>query len=363
MKNGDQKVCLIRVDGSKRLGMGHIMRTLAVADGFQDAGFSLVFVTRDTDDGALHRLNSTGHPVEKLPPDWPFSEDLKFTERCIQSYGAGVMVTDLCNNDTLVLLDEYEDYLRKLKQLGVRLVTIDDQNCFPFASDFVVNPNYGAETLPYQPSDGTVYLLGPDYFLFRRELLDAAGQPREVRQAANRVLVTLGGGEPGGLLKTVLTALLQIKNDPPLEVRLGLGLEDASQGEVADLVDRFQGRCRLFDADCNMAKLMLWSDVAITAGGLTKYETALTGTPSLIFSRVDQQHQLMLKFSSKDTCVYLGLETELKEDGIRVELEALLRDYDRRLAMSRTGKALMDGRGVERVLEVVGGQGAMKEDQ
>ena len=197
-------ICLIRSDGSPRLGMGHLMRCLALADGLQQAGAQPVFLTSTVVNELLDKAADAGYPVEVSPSGWSPSEDLEFTLQGARRHGATLLVTDLGNDDVTEDLGEYLDYLETLKRAGLFIVTIDDANALPFASDIVINPNYGAEALSYQAQNGTRHLLGPQYVLFRREFLKITGQERQIRNSANRVLVTFGGNGAAEVARKVL---------------------------------------------------------------------------------------------------------------------------------------------------------------
>ena len=348
-------VCLIRSDGSPRLGMGHLMRSLALADGLRQAGAKPVFLTSTGVQDLLDKAKDAGYTVEVSPIEWSPMQDLESTIQGARRHGTTMLVTDLGNGDVIEDLDEYLGYLERLKRGGLFLVTIDDANVLPFASDIVINPNYGAETLPYQAPKGTRYLLGPRYVLFRREFLKVTGQERQIRRNADRVLMTFGGTGAADVAGKVLRALLRDgdgDNNPP-EVKLGLGLESSPSPELDAVIEKFGGRCNLFGPGADLPQLMLWSDVAVTGGGLTKYETALTGTPSLVISLAEHQCQLMEGFSRAGTCTYLGPAAAVAEEQVTKEVNGLLSDHGRRVAMSTAGRNLVDGKGLERVLNAI----------
>ena len=349
----DGTVCLIRCDGSPRLGMGHLMRCLALADGLRQAGAMPIFLTSTVVQEMLDKAGDAGYPIEVSPSEWSPRQDLEFSLQGARRHSATLLVTDLGNDDVSENIDEYLNYLERLKQAGLFIVTIDDANSLPFASDIVINPNYGAETLSYSAQNGTRHLLGPQYVLFRREFLEITGQARQIRSNADRVLVTLGGNGATEVAYKVLKALLGAGKDQPPEVMLGLGLEGSLSPDLHDVTRQFQGRCSLFDAGADLTKLMLWSDVAITGGGLTKYETAVTGTPSLIISLAEHQSQLMERFSLAGTCTYLGRAAAVTEEQVTQELIGLLSDHERRVAMSTAGRNLVDGKGLGRVVGAI----------
>lgn len=349
------RTALLRADGSKHLGLGHIMRGIALAQGFEEIGIKPIFVIRDYDSLVAQQVNKHGYTVETFPKDWGFTEDLALMRRLIGHYHPRMVVTDLCNVDTLRKLDDYLVYLKGLKHTGVFLVTIDDLNVIPFPSDIVINPNYGAEELLYGHSGSTRYLLGPKYFIFRDEFIQAAKVERKIRKEAHNILVTMGGSDQLELTKRVIQALTQLDAYPPLDLRVIIGIDDADirKEKLLALLEDLRGSYKLLSRTDSMAELMLWADLAITGGGLTKYEAAVTGTPSIILSQVDHQHTLMVKFSKAGTAQYLGPGGEITKEGIAERVHSLLKDYSLRLEMSRRGKTLVDDRGVERILAAI----------
>ncbi|MBM3947380.1 MAG: UDP-2,4-diacetamido-2,4,6-trideoxy-beta-L-altropyranose hydrolase, partial [SAR202 cluster bacterium] len=300
---------LFRADGSPRLGLGHIMRCLALAEGLQERGTVPVFLVRDEDPAVIDRVKRAGYHVEVLPKAPAQADERRVIERLFSSSDGlpRLVVTDLCNSDMLADLDTYRCYLDSLKGMSADLVTIDDLNTFAFPSDVVVNPNCGAERLPYQRSSSATYLLGPRYFLFRQEFREAAAKPRAIRSQANRVVVSLGGGDAHRTTEKVLSALLEVHRRQPLEVQVALGLQTAEALRLQEVLGGFSGQCRVLESGKeNLADLFLWCDVAIIGGGLTKYEAAVTGTPAIVLSQVEHQWDIMQAFAETGAAQHLG---------------------------------------------------------
>jgi spore coat polysaccharide biosynthesis predicted glycosyltransferase SpsG len=161
----------------------------------------------------------------------------------------------------------------------------------------------------------------------------------------------MGGCDLLGLTGKVIRALAEIEVDPPPELCVVLGLEDGKQRELSHALARFRHPPVMLVNPDNMNELMSWCDLAITAGGLTKYETAVTGTPSVVLSQALHQALIMERFSNAGTTIHLGYGPEVREDTIAETVRALLNDYPRRKQMSLAGKQLVDGKGLERVLQ------------
>ena len=353
--DADGAACIIRADGASHLGMGHVMRCLALAEGLRERGTQPLFVTRDHDAQVAARIRAEGHAVEQMPAGYDFADEMRFVEARFAANASRMLIADLCNVDTSACIPAYASYLHGWRSRGVFVLAFDDLNWAPYA-DVVVNPNYGAEDVEYAASDGTELLLGPDYFLLRQEFRSRATD-RELREPGERVLVTMGGSDLAGLTPRVMRAMLKVRQ--PLEVRVVAGIEDRERTGLTDLSGRFEGRCALYDASCNMAELMRWADVAVTGGGLTKYEAAATGTPAVVLAQVEHQHELMQRFAKAGTSSYLGRGGEVSEEAVRDVVESLLGDLARRRAMSQAGTALVDGKGLDRVLAAVAQTGSV----
>ena len=98
-----------------------------------------------------------------------------------------------------------------------------------------------------------------------------------------------------------------------------------------------------------MADLMLWADIAITGDGLTKYETAVTGTPSIMLSTAGSAKALNLEFERARTTQHLGDGGVVSVETIAEATRQLMSDVARRRKMSENGRAMVDGAGIERI--------------
>ena len=349
---------LFRADGSQHLGLGHIMRCLAFAQGLEKIGAGSVFVIRDYDHKIRELIQRYGYDVETMPKDCSFREDASLTSKLADQDRAKLIVTDLGNVDTLANLGEYGEYLQGLKDTGKLLITIDGLNEIPFPADIVINPNYGAENRNYDFGGSTKFLLGPAYFIFRQEFVEAAKVNREITTDVQNILVTMGGSDLLALTLKVARALIKLGRTSNLNLRIVLGIDctDSRKRELAEILRDFGGIYELIQGSDEIAKLMLWSDLAITGGGLTKYETAVTGTPSIIISQVAHQADLAKEFEREGTALNLGLGSRVSEENIAEAAEKLLGDDALRAEMSRRGKKLVDGKGNERVISEIPGE-------
>lgn len=341
---------IIRADGSKRLGLGHIMRCLALAKELKKADVTPIFVIRNYDRAVKRKIEQSQCITKMIPASSSIKEDLLRTSKAVNQHNANIIITDLCNTDMLSKIDDYKNYLKGLKNLGRILVTIDDLNSFDFPSDIMINPSIFAEKLRYKTKDSKCkYLLGPKYFIFRSEFIKPRKRARLIRKHANRVLVSMGGSDLQNLTIKVVRALSKIEN---LNVKIVAGPAYDNIPDLKHIVSELKNYEIIVSPE-NMAELMLWSDVAVIAGGLTKYELAVTGTPGIAIAQAEHQIKLCRDFEKMGVIKYLGFGRKVKESLITNNVKKLLSDTDKRKAMSEKCKKSVDGKGAERVVKEI----------
>jgi spore coat polysaccharide biosynthesis predicted glycosyltransferase SpsG len=192
-------------------------------------------------------------------------------------------------------------------------------------------------------------LEGSKYALLGSEYLDLPN--REPRQSANRVLITCGGSDTKGYTLEILRGLDGIALS--LEIRVVLG--PMFNEQLCSLVElhAMESHHKILTIKNSSSILdgMLWCDLAISANGLTKYELAASGTPSIQFS-IDEHHSYAnLEFSKKNTAIDVGVGIDKKI--IAREVSAALSSEKLRGEMIQAGKYLVDGAGVERLLNEI----------
>lgn len=197
-------------------------------------------------------------------------------------------------------------------------------------------------------------LLGPAYFIFRREFSAAATTERSIAQKGQRILVTVGGGDELRFTVRIAKALCAIgTREMSLRIVLGPAYPQDLKAAVQAVLEDFPGESVLIDQASNMAEQFLWADLAVIGDGLTKYEAAVTGTPSLMLSRFDSEGELNQEFARTGTTIHVGDGAAIATGALAEQIQQLLNDVSRRTAMSQCGKALLDGRGLERILAAI----------
>ena len=197
---------LIRADANARMGTGHLMRCLALAQCWKSQGGQVTFITACESDGLWRRLSEEEYQVITLERPYPDSAHREVISRVLEAHPSAWVVLDGYHFDL--------DCQRQIKQAGRRLLVIDDTaHLGHYYADVVLNQNINAEQLDYSCEPYTRLLLGTRYVLLRSEFLAWLGWQREIPKVARKVLVTLGGSDPDNQTLKVVRALQQVDVD------------------------------------------------------------------------------------------------------------------------------------------------------
>lgn len=334
---------LIRADANAQIGTGHVMRCLALAQAWHDAGGHVVFVMATESPALEARLRSEGMEVIYLSAQPGSTDDAIQTADLARQMGAN-----------RVVVDGYyfgASYQRVIKDSGLYLLFIDDNgHAEYYYADVVLNQNIHAhEGLYGNREPYTQLLLGTCYVLLRREFLKWRGWKRAIPEVARKVLVTMGGGDPDNVTLKVIQVLRQVEVNG-LEAVVVVGGNNPHYEELQSGVRDSRFPIRLESNVTNMSELMAWADVAIAAGGSTSWELAYMGLPHLILVLADNQRLIAEYLATMGVAVNLGWHENLSSAKIVQAVTHLLITARRRVEMAQRSQQLVDGGGVSRVL-------------
>jgi UDP-2,4-diacetamido-2,4,6-trideoxy-beta-L-altropyranose hydrolase len=340
---------LIRTDASVQIGTGHLMRCLALSQAWQDAGGKVVFLMATKAPALEARLQSEGMKIVHLSVQPGSIDDAIQTSCYAHQVEADWIVVDGYHFGT--------NYQRIIKNQKCRLLLIDDLGNFEYYyADLILNQNiYAHEELYGNREPYTQLLLGTRYALLRREFLKWRGWRREIPEVARRVLVTMGGSDPDNVTLKVIQALQQVDVDG-LEAIVVVGGSNPNHEELQAAVQDSRFPIRLESNVTDMPELMAWADVAVSAGGSTCWELAFMGVPALVTILASNQYPIAESLNAIGCAVNLGWYEDVSPTETAQALTQLLRAPGTRAEMSKHGRQLVDGDGVDRALMHIRGE-------
>lgn len=327
----------IRADAGPRIGTGHVMRCLALAAAWRQAGGSVGLVSRNLPPGLQRRAEALGVAMA-VPPDR--EDDLAWVR------GGDVVVVDGWAFD--------ETYLARLAECRVPTLVIDDatgRRRIP--ADFLLNQNIDADAAAYAGITGARLLVGPRYALLRPDFL----RPLPARAnppVAGRLLLLVGGADPQGVSAKLLTAAgLAAAAEPSIrELRLVAGAANPALGRLREQAAGVPGATVLHDVQ-DMVTLMDEADLAVSASGSTVLELACRGVPMLLGALNEAELRAGRRLDALGGARALGRFEDIGAEELAAAILGLARDRDLRAAMSARARRLVDGRGAGRVVEAI----------
>ena len=321
----------IRVDGNSEIGFGHLMRMKALAREFSKLGAEVIFLSRDPE-------NIEGYRVLQLDRQTGDEEDLLVEEMLIDMQ-AGMLI-----------IDSYEYTQERLDRVGklpLLSVYVDDLNRHPFNTDFVVNGNLYAPSLPYQGR--ARFLLGTEYLLMREEFV---GVPlRLPNPDVEHILITFGAADMENITLEILHMLKNYKQLQDLHWHVVIGPAFRNGAKIEVVAEAYSNVTLHYNP--NIKKLMDFCDISISAAGSTTYELAACGVPALLIVIADNQVRLAQEAERQGIAINMGWYHELEAARLYSALDNLILNYELRAQMAMHGQKLIDGRGTQRVAAIL----------
>lgn len=345
---------VIRTDASARIGTGHIIRCLALAQAWQREGGQAVFLSRCVSNALRKRITAEGFDFISLDKSHPDPFDIDFTLAEVDRLKNRNMELK-----TWIVVDGYHfdaDYQKIIKEAGNKLLWIDDYgHASHYYADLILNQNISADEAFYAHREPyTRLLLGARYALLRREFKSWQGWKRKIPSIARKVLVTMGGGDPNNVTRKVLQALKNI-DMPILEVRIVIGPANPNL-ELLKKEMAGEPSLQILNNIADMSELMAWADIAVTAGGSTSWELAYMGLPRLILMMAENQRRNAEALDRENIGINLGWYQDVSVEKITSQCKDLMMNSEIRSLMSQRGRNLVDGRGGQRLCNIIAGE-------
>lgn len=316
----------IRADGGNIIGMGHIMRTLVIAQKLKEN--NNVFYACRMDDSlsdkyklGIEKVKSEGFNVITL------NENNLKTE--VKDIKADCIITDSYDVD--------EGYFNILKKHFKISGCLDDEKiCNYFNVDFLINQNMYAADLNYNVNLDTELMLGNKYIILRDEFRNL--KKKEIKKNIENIMITLGGGDNDNLTEAIIKSLVKLKN-VVLHIVVGPAFK------YMENLKKYQSSNVKLYFNANMAKIMRECDIAVASCGTTLYELAAMGVPTVGLVVAKNQTLAAETMDAKGIIKYSDLK-KIYEDIAHLS-------YEKRKYMSFNGYNIVDGMGVNRIVEVI----------
>jgi UDP-2,4-diacetamido-2,4,6-trideoxy-beta-L-altropyranose hydrolase len=354
----------VRVDASSKIGTGHFMRCLTLADALKERGARTRFLSRYLPEHLCSKLVAQGHEYSLLdmPPIEVSQDELAHAAwlGVSQAQDAADCIQALSDeNWDWLVVDHYALDTRwesKLRQVAKNILVIDDIADRQHDCDLLLDQNYYADM-------GTRYvgkipahcqlLLGPRYALLRDEFRMLHEQVSPRSGPVRRVLVFFGGVDADNYTGSAIEAL-STTNMTGIQVDVVIGAQHPFREQIVAACAQ-HGFFWHVQTD-KMAELMAAADLAIGAGGSACWERCCLGLPALTFCTADNQRQQVSDAAIQGLLYAPEILGDLKQT-IQDHFRSLVENGHLRQFISRNSMQMVNGRSALRIVARMGCSG------
>jgi len=338
------KRVLFRVDAGSGIGLGHLVRCLALAHALQQLGLECSFFTSSKVEARVQSHGGIFTPLGAFKVGGAL--DLEQTIGLAHQHNCRAVIVDSYDTDA--------NYLARLRDEHFFVVMIDDLAAFPFPCQLVVNGSIYAQDKLYGSASGdTEFLLGPQYILLRPEFWNI--EPKPLREQVENILVLLGGFDPLDLMPRLLGALDTLKG--PLRITAIVGLFFENRSEIEAVARGMEHAIELEFNPPDVRDLILDADMAISAGGQTIHELLACGCPTVALPIAENQLPNVQAWAERGAVLAVADTLAMMQakavNRVMGAIQTLHQSPQLRAELRENGRRWIDGQGAVRVAKKI----------
>ena len=279
-----RKRILVRVHGSKKIGLGHVYNMLTILNHLRNEDL-LIVMDKKSNLGSI-KFKENLYNIKYFSNE---SELIKIISR----FKPHIIFNDI--------LDTSSNYMKKLKIFHSLLVNFEDLGDGRKYADLVFNPIFNTASKNFQILNNSHKKLkneffGSDYACVRDEF--RMWKRKSLRKKVENVLISFGGADPYNHTKRVLS----IFDNPKylsLNITIILGLGFSGKIKLQYLIKKMTNdgfKINVVEKSDFLAKHIRNADFAIISNGRTVFEVGALNVPIIAVSvkSIEQNHSFVV---------------------------------------------------------------------
>lgn len=356
-----------RTDASTKMGAGHVMRCLTLADALRESGQDSLFICRDHPGHMGKLIVERGHRLELLPLVEPASAGddpdsyAAWLGDTPEGDAAAAIAVLAGHRPDWVVVDHYAldaAWEAPVSRHCGRLMVIDDLANRPHDCDLLLDQNLGRAAADYHKfvdQKRTRIVVGPKYALLRPDFALLREQSLARRKnfgGVGNLLISFGGVDKDNATGAALAELQDSALPLHCTIRIIMGPSAPWRDAVREQAKGLPWNCEMLVGVDNMARLMADADLAIGAAGSTSWERCALGVPMLIAVLADNQREAAGALIDAGAALPLQLDGQ-GNDSLKQHLARIAANGSSMTDLSERGATVCDGRGTERVMRIL----------
>tara|TARA_Y100001936_G_scaffold122204_1_gene119495 strand:+ start:15967 stop:16995 length:1029 start_codon:yes stop_codon:yes gene_type:complete len=261
IKNKKLKI-LVRVDGGKSIGLGHVYNMITILNKFRNNEILIL----------MDLKNSLGKEkfTDNLYNVKYFSNKKQLFEK-IKKFKPDIIFNDILNTKI--------DYMKKLREIGVCIVNFEDAGNGRKVSDLVINPIFSTN-MKFQNE-----YYGGEFACVRDEF--RVGRKNRLRKKIKKICITLGGVDNKNNTQRIMEIIQRNELLKDVEINLILGFGFRYKIRLMKLINlmRKDGyKINIIEKTDFISRYIVDCDFVISSNGRTIFEIASLGNPIIALS-------------------------------------------------------------------------------
>jgi spore coat polysaccharide biosynthesis predicted glycosyltransferase SpsG len=328
---------LFRVDSGAKIGLGHLARSLHIANVLRNKypQVNIVFLCNHYDE-SIDKITESGYLYQLSNKK---SEE-EFLDSSVTEFSTDILFIDKLYNYS-------EQIINKLKKY-TKIVMFHNLCDTAHLCNAVILPaaHIHSNILndPRWMNNPVKFFSGKEYIVFNEKILDLPRIPP--KDKIENIIITTGGSDPEGVMLNILKWINQM-DLPNISFCALIGEMFTHINEIEILKKELKSNIKIVQYN---PKYLTEGDLAISTFGVSTYELIYLGYKVLSIGHC-KKNALGSNILSKrcNSLVDLGLIDELVVDQFRESLLQEIHNYK----LDDTDDCFVDGKGVYRVADII----------
>jgi len=258
MEMNHRRKFLVRVDGSKDIGLGHVYNMLTFLNYLECE--KIVIVMNKKRNLGDTKFKKYGYNVK-------YFSKRKELANIIENFQPDIICNDILNSTI--------SYMKFLKQFGCLVVNFEDLGDGRKIADLVFNPIYYAKKYSKNEFYGEKYACVREEFRVKKR--------KTIRKKVKKIVITFGGTDPTNKTQKILQ-ILKSSDQKNVELIVILGLGYSRRNKIKNLSKKMNNsgfNVKIIERSDNLSQYFKDCDFAITSNGRTVFEIAAMKIPMI----------------------------------------------------------------------------------
>jgi len=174
---------------------------------------------------------------------------------------------------------------------------------------------------------------------------------RKFKYYRKNILVTSGGSDPYGYTVDIIKGIGLQKLNCVVRIIVGPMFSSSYVRKIQIHAKNSKTPIQIKFSPSSLVKDFNWCDFCLSASGLTKYELAAFGTPTILFSIDSNHHNVNRAFISRVGSIDIG--HNIRNFYLLKQIKILLKNNYLLMKMSKQSSSVIDNMGVTRIADFI----------